>query len=187
MKSINFKNNRGFTVLEAIVAISILSISITGVFASVQKGLQQSTVAKDEVRAYYLAQEAVEIIKNKRDSNQLVRIISNPSATWLDGIISQCPFGRVCAVDAVNFNTITNCGSSWGSCPLLNQNLTSSGNQAYLYSYSAGGNWRATNFRREIQLESVSATEISVTVLVTWTNGTATRQFKAKAYLFNLI
>lgn len=185
MKSLNlliFKscNSRhGFTVLEAIVAIALLSVSISGVFTSVQRGLSQSVSAKDEVKAFYLAQEAVEMIRNIRDANQLNRIVSNPSATWLDGITSNCPFNRVCSVDVTTF-AFVNCGATWGSCP---QNLRQHPS-TFLYSYTSGN---TTNFKREIQIEQVNSTEISVTVQVSWTQGATTRQFKAKTHLFNWI
>ncbi len=172
------KNERGFTILESVVAIFIISLAISGVFTAVQRSLSQTIVAKDEVTAFYLAQEAIEIIKNKRDSNQLVKIFSNSSATWLDGITSSCPFNNICSVDATNLS-ISNCGASWGSCSNLRQNGSTN-----LYNYSTGP---TTNFKREIQIESVSSNEIMVTVQVTWSKGGISRSFKAKTHLFNWV
>jgi prepilin-type N-terminal cleavage/methylation domain-containing protein len=179
-----FNSSRGFTVLESMVAIMVISLAIAGVFSAVQQSLSQSIVSKDEVKAFYLAQEAIEIIRNKRDENQLYKI-SNPatSNTWLYGIseagADPCYFGKVCEVDAVDMS-LSYCGPSWNSCPVLRQNSTT-----FLYGYD--GSWPASNFKREIQIESVNANEIAVTVRISWTKGILSKEFKAKTYLFKWI
>ncbi len=182
----------GFTILESIVAIAVLSLSISGVFSSVQQSLSQSIIAKDEVKAFYLAQEAVEIIRHNRDSNQLTKIITG-SGTWLAGIAQNsgdpCWFGNTCRVDVASPNLAVQCGNStnysWDACPLLNQDQTT-----FLYGYD--GSDPATNFTREIQLERIrddiygNPVEIAVIVRVKWTKGLLiTREFKAKTYLLN--
>ena len=118
-----YKNQRGFTILESIIAILVLSLSVSGVFSAVQQSLSQAIIAKDEVKAFYLAQEAVEIIRNKRDNNQLTKINGGTGVTWLDGITNICAFGSVCRVEAINFDNIVYCGSEWGNCPFLKQDF----------------------------------------------------------------
>lgn len=180
-----FKSKRGFTILESIVAILVLSLSISGVFSAVQQSLSQTTIAKDEVRAFYLAQEAVELIRNKRDANRLSSI-NGPMVTWLSGIAAvandPCYFGKTCRVDATGpgGTYLYSCGGGWGSCDVLRQNATT-----FLYGYD--GSWPATNFKREIQLEQINTDEVSVTVRVSWDKGIISREFKAKTSLFNWI
>lgn len=173
----------GFTVLESIVAIAILSLSISGAFSAVTQSLSQATIAKEEVKAFYLAQEAMEIIKNKRDSNQL-NIIKNGSGHWLSGItqdvVDNCFFGKICRVESSNPSNFSYCGTTWGDCLILRQNSTT-----FLYGYNA--TWPATNFKREIQIEYINDDEIAVTVRVSWTKGIITREFKAKTHLFRWI
>lgn len=165
----------GFTILESIVAIFILSLSVSGVFSSVQQSLFQAAIAKDEVKAFYLAQEAIEVIRNKRDINQLTKINSG-TGDWLDGITSACPFGRTCTVDATDF-AIVNCGAAWGSCTQnLKQDLST-------FRYGYNSSWSGTAFKREIQIESINTNEISITVEVSWNGG----KFKVKTHLFNWI
>ena len=170
--------------LESIVAIFILSLSISGVFSAVQQGLSQTIIAKDEVKAFYLAQEAVEIIRNKRDNNQLNRI-STGAGYWLDGIAGSLGdpcFNQICRADATGPGSppvfLYACGM-WGDCPVLKQDQS-----AYLYNYATGN---PTNFKREIQIESVAADEIAVTVKITWTKGLASKEFKVKTILFDWI
>lgn len=177
----------GFTVLESIVAIFILSLSISGVFSAVQQSLSQATLSKEEVKAFYLAQEAVEIIRNKRDSNQLRRI-NTGAGDWLDGIATVCTFSsgsqkNLCTVNATNLG-IFNCGGAWAQCPVLRQD-----DNSFVYGYDSSD--PATNFTREIFLEKVrddafgNPAEIAVNVNIKWTKGVITRNFKVKTYLLN--
>lgn len=178
-----FKNQKGFTVLESIVAILVLSLSVSGVFSAVQQGLSQSIIAKDEIRAFYLAQEAIEIIRNKRDANQLNKIINASANSWLYGISQNssdpCYFGKVCEADAVAMS-LTYCGVAWNSCENLRQDPNT-----FLYGHNAS--WPLTNFKREIQIESINANEITIIVRVVWTKGLVSREFKAKTNLFKWI
>lgn len=175
----------GFTVLESIVAIAILSLSISGVFAAIQQSLAQAIASKDEVKAYYLAQEAVEIIRNKRDTNQL-NILNTGSGDWLEGISEEdlnlnddpCYFGKVCRADAYDLS-LNYCGNSWGTCPVLNQDPVTN-----LYNYTFGN---PTKFTREIMLEEISPTEVAVIVRISWAGRFSPREFIIKTYLFNWI
>jgi len=189
-KKINFKTSAGFTVLESIVAIFVLSLAISGAFAAVQQSMSQSIIAKEEIKAFYLAQEAVEIIRNKRDANQLDRIINSSPNSWLYGISEDpsdpCWFGKVCSADALSMN-LEYCGQNWESCPLLNQDPAT-----YRYGYNI--NYTPTNFKREVMLERIGdhdddgiPDEISVTVRITWGKGLFKSEFKAKTNLFNWI
>lgn len=70
----NKKNNthkKGFTIIETLVAIFILLISTTGPLAFAQNGLRASFLARDQIVAFYLAQEALETLKNLRDNASL--------------------------------------------------------------------------------------------------------------------
>ena len=61
--SVSLRSKQGFTLVESLVAISILSLSILATFTAVQGGLKSSNYVKDEIVAYYLTQEAIEYIK----------------------------------------------------------------------------------------------------------------------------
>ncbi len=71
-KEFKYKNKkRGFTMIETLVAIFILLISTTGPLSFAQSGLRASFLARDQIVAFYLAQDVVETIKNLRDQNSL--------------------------------------------------------------------------------------------------------------------
>jgi type II secretory pathway pseudopilin PulG len=177
----NFKS--GFTVLESIVAIFILSLSVSGVFSAIQQSLSQNTLAKDEIKAFYLAQEAVEVLRNKRDSNQ-ISIIDTNVGHWLAGIAENlsdpCYFDKVCRADARDLSLVS-CGtkSSGATCPNLKQDSST-----FLYGYSSGSD---TVFRREMTLDQINQNEIAITVNVYWTKGIFQKSFSAKTHLLNWV
>ena len=172
--------HKGFTLIETLVAISILVLSVTGAFAAAQKGLSSSTYSKNQIIAFYLADEGIEVIRNLRDQNALNGL--NSSSNWLTGIAQngsdQCYFNKKCTVDAVN-NTLTQCpgGFSSANCPILLQSPNG------FYGYTPG--WTNTIFTREVGLTSISPDEISVLVHVTWQQGAITRQFDVRENMMN--
>jgi prepilin-type N-terminal cleavage/methylation domain-containing protein len=177
-----FNSKAGFTVLESIIAITVVSLAISGAFSAVRTGLSSSTQAKEQTKAFYLAQEAFELIRNRRDSNILDNLINNSGLSWRAGISNAgdpCAAGRTCRVDVTGPSGIyfTDCGVSWDSCPVLKQDGTS-----YLMQYSSGLD---TVFKREVQIENTSADEISVTIRVSWSHAGIPREFKTKTILTN--
>lgn len=174
--------NLGFTLVETLVAISILSLSIMGAFTAIQSALQKSSFAKDQITAFYLTQEAVEFIRNKRDSNTLDAIKNNHlPAYWMSGIaetgvpLDPCSSGSVCRVSAPE-NSLVRCGGT-GTCPVLKQDPDTG-----LYRYDIGN---VTRFNREVSIRIVSAVEVVVTVKITWTSGTFTKTLIVEEYLMN--
>src|SRR4051812_33502088 len=113
----NLKEQKGFTLVETLVAIAILTLAISGAYTAVQTGLSSSAFTRDEVIAYNLAEEEVETIRNVRDENGL------RGQFWLAGIAQTssdpCYFGHACVADAVA-NSIVPCQTDANSCPLVN-------------------------------------------------------------------
>ncbi len=181
----------GFTLVESLVAISILSMSIAATFTAVQSSLQNSSIAKDQTTAFYLAQEAVEFIKNRRDENALISLNESPTVTkWLTGIsdvsADECWFGgggvnkKSCYIDvtAPTFpvdNTIQTCPG--GVCPKL---LKDSNN---LFGYVSG---TPTIFTRSIQLtDIVTGREVEIKVIMSWTDRWGPKSFTITENIFN--
>lgn len=74
MKKESNKNKyflKGFTIIESLVAVSVLMIAVTGPLALAARGLSYSQYAKDQITAFYLASEAIEAVKNIRDANMI--------------------------------------------------------------------------------------------------------------------
>ncbi len=73
MENINKKNKEGFTLVETMVAITILITTVTAVFSAANYSLYASFDARDRITASLLMGEAFEVIKNIRDNNEASR------------------------------------------------------------------------------------------------------------------
>src|SRR3990167_10137401 len=118
MTAFNHMDNKGFTIIESLVAITVLVLAITGVTSAIQTGISSYIFSKDQIIAFYLAQEGVEQIRNIRDENSL----KNPQQPWLTGIASSvsdpCYFGKACKVEPVFSSVATECSGGPGNCPI---------------------------------------------------------------------
>ncbi|MFA7216407.1 MAG: prepilin-type N-terminal cleavage/methylation domain-containing protein [Candidatus Paceibacterota bacterium] len=186
-KKMGILRKTGFTLVETLVAISILTLSILGTFTAVQSGLATSSFAKDQVTAFYLIQEAMEYVINIRDNNGLATLYTlengGSSVPWLSGMSNvstdPCYFGKTCTIDS-HLKQIASCSGGFGSCPFVTQNTSTK-----LYGQSTGGSFISTRFRREIQFERMSDYEVSVTVRVSWTSGSFGKTITVKQSLFD--
>lgn len=79
--------NRGFTLLEAIVSIFIVTVGVGGVFMLINQTISSGQNVSSKLKATYLAQEGIENIRNVRDSNWLKQR-ANPAVLWDEGITS---------------------------------------------------------------------------------------------------
>jgi type II secretory pathway pseudopilin PulG len=176
----NNKFKEGFTVVETLVAISILSLSVVATFTAIQGGIQSSILAKDQITAFYLAGEAVEYIKGIRDDNTLLTLSGTPTP-WLTGIPNECFGANACIVDSFIFpKGATGCDGGWGTCPNIKYEISTG-----KFGYDAG--WSNTTFKREIQLEEVvENTEIQVTVRISWVTRGVNKSFQITKSLFTI-
>lgn len=168
-------HKEGFTIVESLVAITILVVAVIGATSAVQSGLSSYIFSKDQIVAFYLAQEGFEQIKNIRDENHMT------GNGWLSGLSESssdpCYFGEACTVSPVESQAATRCPSV-GNCPVIRQDASTG-----FYGYNSS--WTPTVYRRQIMLESISSHEIAATVTVSWNKGLITRQFKAKENIFD--
>ncbi len=99
------KNNstKAFTIIETLVAITILMISIAGPLTIASKGLRGAKDANNTLTAAYLAQDAMEYLKNLKANNLL------NGRSWLEqfgsgsGTLTSCDS----PVDVCSINTLT--------------------------------------------------------------------------------
>jgi len=137
MKIVKIKSISGFTLVESLVAISILMIAIASPMTLAQKGLSTATLSKDQMIASFLAQDAIEAVKNIRD--QIA--VSQSSGGWLDGNGDQFLAPCICtgANDDCNFDStqrrycnIVSVRVSWPT----SQGVQSINIQNFIYNYS---------------------------------------------------
>jgi type II secretory pathway pseudopilin PulG len=83
---------KGFTIIETLVAITILMISIVGPLTIAQKSLNASIYAKDQVIASFIAQEQMELIKFQRNTAMDSPVSSNNFNTFISSLPITCSF-----------------------------------------------------------------------------------------------
>lgn len=170
----------GVTLLEALVAISILMVAVATPITIAQKGLSSATYSKNQMIASYLAQDAIEYIKNKRDEVSIKNKNSNTYAGWEDlTIFSKC-------FDSCRINTLEQEVDSAVSDDNPDQLLEKDNNGFYQYEDDANG---ITNFSRVIKIDRHNlggATpkwdEALVTVTVSW----GTDSVVVKTLIYNI-
>lgn len=66
--NMSIKKNKGFTLLETLTSVAILSVIIVGPLAVIMNSSSYARQSKDTIIANYLAEESVELIQNQYDS-----------------------------------------------------------------------------------------------------------------------
>ncbi len=75
-------SSAGFTLIEAIVAIGVISVGFVGALVILSKSASQAGFLRERIIASHLAAEGIEVIRNIRDTNWLKP--SNPN--WRTGL-----------------------------------------------------------------------------------------------------
>jgi prepilin-type N-terminal cleavage/methylation domain-containing protein len=167
----NPKSQRGFTLVETLVAISILMVALIGPFETVEHALTASYQSRDELIASSLAQEAVEYVLNVRDNNYLADRTYGYTYTWLRGFDGtggpNCYAPNSCTVDVLaSVNPVVLCPTN--SCSTVPLYVTSAGS-TYPDSYNQSTSGTLTKFVRSISLSPTSmSNEVKLTVTVKW-------------------
>jgi type II secretory pathway pseudopilin PulG len=185
LKKNTFKKQYGFSLIETLIAVSILMIAIAGPLSLVQAGLFSSIHQRNQVIASYLAQEAVEYIKNIRDTNSYLQW-TNP-VDWLEGpdgasLPATCSDTIGCYVDPHGNLGGSNPYIQTATSKTLFQNFNTEGIFVY-YSYNNSGT--ATTYKRTVRMKSISANEAVVSVTVEWMDNLIARSYTVKENIYN--
>ena len=165
---------KGFTLIETLVAISILMVAVASPLTIAQKGLASAIYAKDQIIASYLAQDAIEYIINASGKNVA------DGANWLNNITGSTKCDTDCKVstDKVDFTSSDAIGNCGGTCPVLKYDESS-----HIYSHTSGGN---SSFRRSVIVdETVTDVEALITVTMSWQDKGATRTLVFYTRIYN--
>jgi prepilin-type N-terminal cleavage/methylation domain-containing protein len=166
---------RGFTLVETLVAVTILLVVITGPMTIASNGMKNAYYAGDQTTAVYLAQEAIEAVQRLRDNNALAAydVYKTPSGNysgqttdWHTNLDSDCKNGQGCDVDFSSGSPVFN-----KDCDVTNEcTLKVDIDGSYsnrVYGYAVG--WTMDSvFTRRIQVGALSGGAVPVTVTVSW-------------------
>jgi prepilin-type N-terminal cleavage/methylation domain-containing protein len=118
--------DKGFTMVELIITIFVLSIAVIGVYNAFSILVILASNTTDRLLGSYLAQEGVEIARNIRDANWI------NGADW-DGVLSGCTGS--CSGNYMS-NDMGTSSACTGGCEL---DYTSTGTES-LYPWPSGDN-----------------------------------------------
>ena len=178
------KNKRkiaGFTLLETLVAISILMVAVAAPITIAQKGLTSASYSKNQLIASYLAQDAIEYLINKRDSITIAETVKHDWALlWTDPAFSLCVSPNSCQID-------TNAGvNGAGEIRAITQEP-----KGVLFKSDPDGFYgftgRATNFTRTIQVTKIDDSHAMISVTVKWSADVASgsNSITVKTLIYN--
>jgi prepilin-type N-terminal cleavage/methylation domain-containing protein len=158
----------GFTIIELIISIFILSIAIVGIFSAFSMITILTSDASNRLTATYLTQEGMEIVRNIRDTNWIKIRNGESGVTWDYGF-SSCESG--CEMDYTTGTVVS------GAHEITNW----SGDGNYLFKNNSTGfythneaNATSTKFKRKIIITPVEDVDgksshiLKVTVQVSW-------------------
>lgn len=180
--------SRGFTLIEALVAITVMLLSIAGPMQIASDGIKNSIYARDQIVAFYIAQEGIEIVRSIRDENAL------NNASWLTNIPSPCTdaSGGGCGIDIQDTNSIDvtdfiDCAGNGGTaCNIYyNPDGLDVGGQRGIYGHTAGGGGMPTIFNRSIKVVAENPQESTINTTVTWLSRGVTKTILVQSRVFN--
>ena len=162
----------GFTIIEIVVALTILSFVVLLVYDTFSLNNQVTSDTALRSTAAFLAQEGLEIVKSLKDANTIA-IANGSSIAWNEGLTtSPCTIG--CAADYTMENT--------DQLVPFDANMPLSLDRNGLYGYQAGGT--ATLYTRKIMITPKGNDSLLVDVIVSW-NYNGNNTFEAKEYLYD--
>lgn len=180
---------RGITLIETVVAVTVLTFALGGPFLLAAKSLRSAAYAREEIAAARLGEEALEIIHNMRDNNS-----ARDLASWVNNISTTCG-GTGCFIDLRQQTTGVSgagghtiwLGASLGNCASVSACTVyqfTDGSYAQMASPPAG--WKDTGMKRLVKVTPVNASnEYTVDVEVDYPAGPQMRQIKLHDTIMN--
>ena len=153
---------KGITLIECIVAVTILAVALAGPMTLASQSLRASRDARDELVATHLAAEAIEVVHSVRDNNSADNLLNDPKV-WRTSIVDNCRKGDGCIIDvtahAANVwdtdNTLLACPSG-GDCSSVNTIYYNPETSLYRQSLTAlSSPWQKTLFTRSLLVVSI--------------------------------
>ena len=195
MKKLYLKKQNGFSLVEMLVSISILLLVVTGPMTVTSRTAKSATFATEQVQAFFLAQEGLEIAQKLRDDLLLINITA-PGVAWT-------AFTNTTGTYIFCYS-LTGCGLEWDSndtlalaapadclltsgCKLRRDTRINPGRS--LYTYKSPASSEITPFSRKIYLTStVDGRGVRVRSVVSWRTGSlvAEQKVEVETYLYNI-
>ncbi|MCA9363461.1 prepilin-type N-terminal cleavage/methylation domain-containing protein, partial [Candidatus Kaiserbacteria bacterium] len=186
---------QGFSLVETLVAITILLLVIIGPMRISTSTARSTSFASEQVTAFFLAQEGVEIVQNTRDKSMLEQLNGDTADGWDDvmnpssGIFTNCFSSNGCNMHfhpgaEGTLDHVDECdgGNALRECKMY----ISTSDVRSKFTHHTGG--EETPFRRRIYLEEINDHEVQVRSVVDWRTGSIrdSQQVEVETYLFDI-
>jgi len=183
---------KGFTLLETLIAVAIMMVAISSAFGLAPEGLVGARFAKNQTTATYLAQEAIEAVRNIRDNAMFFAADPLDPQNWLKDLLD-C-VGQLCTID-VREAKVSACISDCSPLDVLVE-----GDKTSYVSHigTVGPDRYPSIFTREIIItprinskvaelrdDTGEDTEALITVRVRWKEGTITKVTEMNEFIFD--
>jgi prepilin-type N-terminal cleavage/methylation domain-containing protein len=178
--------HRAFTLIETLVAISIVTVAVSGPLVTASRAIVAAEVARDQLIASYLAQEGIEYMHAMRDDAYLAAYsIGDPSTAssraWNDFFSGDSPSSitpcrsQSCELDPtqiIGVDTDSSPGAESNPNRALHTCESTCAplylNASHVYTQVASGNTK-TPFTRKLDISQVgSGSEAKVVSKVSW-------------------
>jgi Tfp pilus assembly protein PilV len=161
-KKIN-KHKKGFTLIEITVILFIISVGLIGVLSLVIQNIQSQVINKNNIIAYQLAQEGIELVRKTRDTNW------KNGVSWNLGLADGSYY-----MDYLDDEPTLITGAS-------DSELHRDMNNFYVH----GGGVEQTNFSRTIEITNIDAKSMSVKAIVVWKSKNNTSDYEVETILYD--
>lgn len=193
---------KGFTLVETLVSITLLLIVVTGPMTISMSTARSTSFASEQVVAFFLAQEGAEIAQMARDELLLQGFAGTEPDPW--GAFSDntagadyyaCFKATGCGLE-INTDSdgtlkigsgkaFKDCATDVDKCRLYYDTTT---HKRARYTYDSTGGKAASPYTRTITFQQMSGFDVKVVSKVTWRTGTQRREqeVKVETHLFNI-
>lgn len=164
------KTTQGFTLVETLIAVLLLSVSLIPIVSIMTRTFTITTISQQRFTATKIALQGIELVRNKRDNNILC--ITNPVvpcafADWTNNLVG--PW-EPDITDTDSFHP----GYSfdgWANRELCISTQSGTFKGRHTYCDGVDETTLPGHFKRKVVVSAISAYSVAVTSTVTWAGG----------------
>lgn len=179
-------DKRGYSLVEVLVAITVLMIALVGPLTIAHSGLKRSYSSKEQTMSLFLAQEATEAVVKLREDGALAAASFDTTAVWtrVQALNGRCPVGSNtwCGVTVSDTGSII--PASFYVCNATNCRMKYQSTARVPFKQGASVLGTDTNYVRGTQI-TVTAAHAQIVSRVWWGIGLSDKA-ELETYVYNI-